>query len=98
MQKHIEEKELREWVQNWLEMDRYYRPYSKSNDIPIPELYDILERIPAADVVEVVRCKNCKHSRTDDSNYDCYRCELTPGRAHFASSFCDMGERRNDGN
>lgn len=47
-------------------------------------------------LVEVVRCKDCKHSRTDDSNYDCYRCELTPGRAHFASGFCGMGERKDD--
>ena len=47
-------------------------------------------------VGEIVRCKDCKHSRTDDSNYDCYRCELTPGRAHFASGFCEKGERRDD--
>ena len=52
MAKYIEEKELREWVQNWFEKNRYYHPYSKSNDIPIPELYDILERMPTADVPE----------------------------------------------
>lgn len=52
MPKYIEEKELREWVQNWFEKNRYYHPYSKSNDIPIPELYDILERMPTADVPE----------------------------------------------
>ena len=48
MPKYIEENELREWVQNWFEKNRYYHPYSKSNDIPIPELYDILEQMPSA--------------------------------------------------
>ena len=52
MARYIEEKELREWVQNWFEKNRYYHPYSKSSDIPIPELYDILEQMPSADVVE----------------------------------------------
>lgn len=52
MPKYIEEKELREWIQNWFEMNRYYHPYSKTNDIPIPELYDILERMPTSDVPE----------------------------------------------
>lgn len=52
MPKYIEEKELREWIQNWFKTNRYYHPYSKSNDIPIPELYDILERMPTADVPE----------------------------------------------
>ena len=52
MEKVIEVKELKEWVQNWFEVNKYYHPYSKSNDIPIPELYDILERMPTADVPE----------------------------------------------
>lgn len=51
-----------------------------------------------ATATSVVRCKDCMHSRTDDSNYDCYRCELTPGRSHFASSYCSMGERKRDDN
>lgn len=55
-----------------------------------------LEELPTIAAVKIVRCKDCKHSRTDDSNYDCYRCELTPGCAHFANSYCDMGERRDD--
>ena len=45
MSKHIDVDELKEWIQNWFEKNRYYHPYSKSNDIPIPELYDILEQM-----------------------------------------------------
>ena len=44
--------ELEDWINNWLEKDRYYHPYSKSNNIPISELLDILKIIPEADVVE----------------------------------------------
>ena len=45
----IDEKELKEWVENWFEVNRYYHPYSKSNNIPITELYDILEHMPTID-------------------------------------------------
>ena len=38
--------ELKEWVKNWFVVDRNYHPYRKQNNIPIPELYDILERMP----------------------------------------------------
>lgn len=38
--------ELKEWVKNWFDVNRNYHPYSKQNNIPIPELYDILERMP----------------------------------------------------
>lgn len=38
--------ELKEWVKNWFVVDRHYHPYRKKNNIPIPELYDILERMP----------------------------------------------------
>ena len=45
--------ELKEWVENWFEKNRSYHPYSKANNIPIPELYDILESMPAVDAEPV---------------------------------------------
>ena len=57
---------LKEWIENWFTKNRYYHPYAKNNNIPITELYDILEQLPSAqpeqtvDAVEVVRCKDCK--------------------------------------
>ena len=48
----ISRQELREWVANWFEKNRYYHPYSKSNNIPITELYDILEQLPTIDPVK----------------------------------------------
>lgn len=42
--------ELKEWVDNWVNVYKYYHPYAKNFDIPIDELNDILERIPPASV------------------------------------------------
>ena len=51
----------------------------------------IIENQPAADVVEVVRCKDCKHW----NNGDCYRLELS-----MPNDFCSYGAKmdgRGDG-
>ena len=52
---------LKERIENWFTMNRDYHPYSKSNSIPTTELIDIIDRMPSADAVEVIRCKDCKH-------------------------------------
>lgn len=39
---------LKEWVKNWFTKNQFYHPYAKNNNIPITELYDILERLPSA--------------------------------------------------
>ena len=44
-----------------------------------------LNEVADADVVPVVRCKNCKHW----NNGDCYRIELTR-----PDDYCSYGERR----
>ena len=88
---------LKEWVENWFYMNRNYHPYSKSNDIPIPELYDILERMPT---VDVVRCGECKYYLKSNE-----KCSLIDTRLHFyetdnvwtEDSHCSWGQRRKDG-
>lgn len=61
----------------------------------------IVEKIPAADVVEVVRCGECKHWRrclSDDGKIEYYNfshCEK--GHHGFPNFFCADGEMRNDG-
>lgn len=46
MSRLISVDELKEWIKNWFDVNRNYHPYSKQNNIPIQELYDILERMP----------------------------------------------------
>ena len=55
---------------------------------------NILDEIPAADVVEVVRCGQCKHA-TEDIIVEgvCYCHKIQQGM--FLDGFCSYGERRN---
>lgn len=49
-----------------------------------------LKDIPAADVVEVVRCKDCIHDNSNDPI-----CPI-PWVKRMLDSFCSFGERRAD--
>ena len=51
-----------------------------------------IRELPPADVVPVVRCKNCKH-HTYDEIFSCYWCEY-PGRVRDTTpdGFCEKGE------
>ena len=49
-----------------------------------------IDAIPAADVVEVVRCKDCKHLFEDNG------CPLRTWWTHLENDFCSYAERRTD--
>lgn len=61
-----------------------------------------VEAMPAADVVEVVRCKDCKHLGRSvrlfagDSPADAAACTLFRGQLRTLNEFCSCGERRAD--
>lgn len=68
-----------------------------------------IKRQPAADVVEVVRCKYCKHSQPLDRTKPPYKyykdscvlcvCEDVVGDEHMIylpTHFCSYGERRSE--
>ena len=58
--------------------------------------------IPATDVVEVVRCRDCKafvrNSRVDTDRGDCYRYGIGCVQIKKIDDFCSYGERKGDGN
>lgn len=58
-----------------------------------------LKDIPAADVVEVVRCRECKHSYRIDGAKEEYDCAKISAFAKFfpGDHFCSYGERKTDG-
>lgn len=58
-----------------------------------------LKDIPAADVVEVVRCRECKHSYRIDGAKEEYDCAKISAFAKFfpGDHFCGYGERKIDG-
>ena len=62
------------------------------------EIIKILDDIPTADVVEVVRCRECKYRDPEDHKCDCggqerQGCPL-PVRGNY---FCADGERKDGG-
>ena len=55
----------------------------------------VLDKQPTADVVEVVRCKDCKYCLTDD--YTMY-CERATGLDQILpDDYCSYGERSENG-
>jgi len=64
--------------------------YHQRTDIQHQALREALNRIPAADVVEVVRCGGCKYGYTDENTLICgYR-----GFFVSESFYCAEGERK----
>ena len=65
---------------------------SEKHNIPLSELVDTFAEMPSADVVEVVRCKDCKEYNT----YSCAEgfgwCEAF-GLGKTDDQFCSYGER-----
>lgn len=72
-----------------------------------PRLLQIIREMPAADVAEVVRCKDCKHWQrhtgvVDSPNGHCFALETCTNGMDFCSygeyqtNFCSYGERREE--
>ena len=55
---------------------------------------DLLDSIPAADVVPVIHCKDCVYARPlKDMNYD-YLCRYWNGHSCNQNQFCSQGKRK----
>lgn len=65
---------------------------SEKHNIPLSELVDTFAEIPATDVVEVVRCKDCKGYNTHDCAEGFGWCEAF-GLGKTDDQFCSYGER-----
>ena len=71
---------------------------SAQNELDIPAIGTviyILSEMDSADVVEVVRCRDCKYA-TYDKSIDSYDCHFWSGdRDQYteANDFCSYGER-----
>lgn len=56
-----------------------------------------IKEMPTADVVEVVRCKDCKHRNTPDCKM-WYQCVICGDYHHWErdEDYCSLGERREE--
>ena len=59
----------------------------------LTSLREVLEDTPAADVVEVIRCKDCKHLVFSDCYGECKRNYLGIVRP---DDYCSKGQRKDD--
>ena len=94
MAKYIDDDKAIEIVSKWL--GQVFGVYSTDNSIGV---FRRLRKLPAADVVEVVRCKECKHREYDDFMKD-FVCDLDAADPYDRSRcaeddewFCKDGER-----
>ena len=67
------------------------------------EIDDAIAKLPTVDVVEVVRCKDCKHSvRYECKNDACYKFTMCRRRDSYSEGvddddYCSYGERSENG-
>lgn len=54
----------------------------------------IIDSIPAADVAEVVRCRECKCWQDNNDGYPHEECRWGHGETPDANDFCSYGERK----
>lgn len=92
MPKYIErEVTIKKLKDNVIEMESHiYYPSNKG--IPEDEIEDVVNEIPIADVVEVVRCEDCKYSSFIKSCSK-YECSKGCGALKFSNDFCSLGKR-----
>ena len=76
MSKYIGTDKLKQMVEHEMDMQDTYLP---------AHFFDIVDDMPAADVAEVVRCKECKHRYGYKCDYD----DRPVGRGDY----CSRGER-----
>ena len=73
----------------YIDTSKVHIPKGFFNDLNVPKLFDWLNSQPTADVVEVVRCKDCIHYKDE-------WCEILKEETPIADGFCCYGERKRE--
>ena len=76
----------------YIDTSKVHIPKGFFNDLNVPKLLDWLNSQPTADVVPVVRCKDCKHSFFIKSCSK-YECQKGCGALKYSNDYCSYGER-----
>lgn len=84
--------------------DTILSPVSADSLVATHKVIEHIERRPAADVVKVVRCKDCKHGRMnylvgglclcEKTIYDAVKGEIPRNTLMTEDDFCSSGERK----
>lgn len=94
-------------MSRYIDADAFIKEVVKIQDLrrlSTATIGEALDRTPTADVVEVVRCKDCKYqgklfhvdARRKDGGYYIYWCDLNDEYSHVCldDDYCSRGERR----
>ena len=87
-------------MSRYVDMDKVYetaRKYHKDfaeSIADLTSLREVLEDTPTADVVEVVRCKDCKYYQDNNNWYPHNECKWHQDETPDADDFCSCGERK----
>lgn len=68
--------------------------FGKGWDKAVDTAIEAVEKLPAADAVKVVHCKDCRYRDFLDSDYGGYCCEIVKREVQL-DDYCSFGERRN---
>ena len=61
----------------------------------VDDTLDYIDSEPAADVVEVVRCRDCKYGEVDDADFPAqYLCKHNGADWNDENHFCSYGEQK----
>ena len=76
-------------------LDLFYVASAGQDKMFVKVVEQVVEDTPTADVVEVVRCKDCKHSREQDRVFGItdYKCSKHNISCLSPYDFCSYGER-----
>ena len=85
--------EMSRWVDaEWIKDRNSFVPRGELHTVE--EFMQILDEAPTADVVEVVRCKDCRFGRKVCGNIEC---SFNITEYHGYNWFCPSGERKDGG-
>lgn len=62
--------------------------------VSVSAIKSFIKNRPAADVVPVVRCMDCKYWQDNNDGYPHEECRWGHGETPDANDFCSYGERR----
>ena len=85
-------------ISDYIKREDAIKAMARGLGIPYTDFIDVAERcmddIPTADMVEIVRCKDCKHIKEEHFNIlpDGFSCELS-GLMVEPEHYCSYGER-----
>ena len=96
MAEYIERAALYQELHNAGGCDAPKNSWADGWDQGINEAIRLLNNAPTADVVEVVRCKDCEHSYFVKSCSK-YECKKGCGTLKYSNDFCNYGVAKMDG-